>query len=121
MKNQEISSLIGQGRAYNSSSFLLRVSRNEDNKPKNIAILASKKSFKTAVTRNKVKRLIKSAINKVVLEVAKEFSVSKKEIKTQVNQNNLVFSPKKGFENISFAGLVEEIKQTLIKNGIIRI
>lgn len=108
MKNQEISSLIGQGRAYNSSSFLLRVSKNEDKKPRNIAILASKKNFNTAVVRNKVRRLIKNAVRRVVLDS-----------KASTLPYNLIFSPKKGFENIVFADLVAEIKQIFIKSAII--
>ncbi len=116
MKNQEISSLIGQGRAYNSSSFLLRVSKNEDNKTKNIAILASKKNFKTAVSRNTVRRLIKNAVNKVISGYDAE---NKAAIRASVRSYNLIFSPKKGFENIIFADLVEEIKQIFIKSGII--
>lgn len=119
MKNQEITMLIGQKRAYNSSSFLLRVDENVTNNPRNIAILASKKNFKTAVLRNTVRRLIKNALNKAILEISDTKKTNSREIKAQINKNSLVFSPKKGFEKVVFGDLVEEIKQNLIKNGII--
>jgi ribonuclease P protein component len=120
MKNQEISTLIGQKRAYNSSSFLLRLDNNLLKNPKNIAILASKKNFKTAVLRNKVRRRIKNAINRVILEKDQlNINQTKHETKHQINEYFLVFSPKKGFETVNFADLVEEIKQSLVKNGII--
>lgn len=121
MKNQEITMLIGQKRAYNSSSFLLRVGENEDNKPKNIAILASKKNFKTAVLRNTVRRLIKNAINKAILEISDENNQSKKLVLAEFRRYNLVFSPKKDFQKVVFKELVEEIKQNLIKNAIIKV
>lgn len=119
MKNQEITALIGQKRAYNSSSFLLRVGENVDNKAKNIAILASKKNFKNAVLRNTVRRLIKNAVNKVILEISDDKKTNAREIKAQINKNSLVFSPKKGFKNVIFKDLVEEVKQSFINNGII--
>lgn len=104
MKNQEITTLIGQKRAYNSSSFLLRVGENTEKSSRNIAILASKKNFKTAVLRNTARRLIKNAI---------------RENKAQISNYSLVFSPKKGFEKVVFKDLVEEIRQSFINNGII--
>lgn len=119
MKNQEITILIGQKRAYNSSSFLLRMDKNVDNKPKNIAILASKKNFKTAVLRNKVRRLLKNAINKAIFDLSEENGVVKKTVLKQFMQHNLVFSLKKGFEGVSFGSLVVEIKQIFANNGII--
>lgn len=119
MKNQEITLLIGQKRAYNSSSFLLRVGENIDNKPRNIAILASKKNFKTAVLRNKVRRLIKNAVNKVILEISEKNNQPKKTILSQFRRYNLAFSPKKDFQKVVFKELVGEIKQIFINNGII--
>lgn len=113
MKNQEISTLIGQKRAYNSSSFLLYTSkkvRNLDNNPKNIAILAPKKTFKTAVVRNKARRWIRSAIQKIAQNI---------EFKDKIREYNLIFSLKKQFIGVSFVDIVEEIKQSLVKNGII--
>lgn len=62
MKNQEIKDILGQKRAYKSSSFLLYISPRVDYKNRNVAILVSKKKFKTAVLRNKVKRLIKASL-----------------------------------------------------------
>lgn len=119
MKNQEITMLIGQKRAYNSSSFLLRVGENEDNKARNIAILASKKNFKTAVLRNTVRRLIKNAINKAILDISNDNNQSKKSVLAEFRRYNLIFSPKKGFEKVVFEDLIEEIKQSFINNGII--
>lgn len=123
MKNQEISTFIGQKRAYNSSSFLLRVSKNEQNIAKNIAILAPKKIFKLAVLRNKVKRRLKNAINKVILDIHVEKKDNVDDIKKSRNflqkDNILVFSLKKGVDTILFADLVKEIKQSLINNDII--
>lgn len=109
MKNQEISTLIGQKRAYNSSSFLLYFSKNTKNNPKNIAILAPKKSFKTAVLRNKAKRRVRNAIYKIKDDFQN----------ISLKQYNLIFSLKKGFEKVNFKDLVEEIKQSLVKNVII--
>lgn len=125
--------LIGQKRAYNSSSFLLYYSKIEQkplesskkrpkktvNRSRNIAILASKKNFKTAVLRNKVRRSVKNAINKVILEISDTKKVGVREIKIQIKSYNLIFSLKKGFEKIVFEDLVEEIKQSLVKNAII--
>lgn len=130
MKNQEISTLIGQKRAYNSSSFLLYISKiipsgplsKQDlkvKKARNIAILASKKNFKTAVLRNKVRRMVRNAINKVILELSEKTVDQKAHVKALVGYYNLIFSLKKGFEKLTFADLVEEIRQSLLKNGII--
>lgn len=123
MKNQEISTFIGQKRAYNSSSFLLRVSKNEQNIAKNIAILAPKKIFKLAVLRNKVKRKLKNAIYKVILDIQVEKKDNIDDIKKSRNSiqkdNILIFSLKKGVETILFADLVMEIKQSLVNNDII--
>jgi ribonuclease P protein component len=122
MKNQEIITLIGQKRAYNSSSFLLRVEKkvkNSNLRAKNIAILASKKNFKTAVLRNKVRRLVKNALNKVILDVSVEKKINKSDIRSQIQGYNLVFSPKKGLETMVFKDLVDEMKQNLMNNGII--
>ncbi len=123
MKNQEISTFIGQKRAYNSSSFLLRVSKNEQNTAKNIAILAPKKIFKLAVLRNKVKRRLKNAINKVILDIQVEKKDSIDDIKKSRNSlqkdNILIFSLKKGVDTILFADLVKEVKQSLVNNDII--
>lgn len=119
MKNQEIIMLIGQKRAYNSSSFLLRIGENIVNSPKNIAILASKKNFKTAVLRNTVRRLVKNAVNKAFFEIANDKKINVREVRLQINRNSFIFSPKKGFEGVVFSDLVEEIKQSFINNGII--
>lgn len=129
MKNQEISTLIGQKRAYNSSSFLLYISKINQisdkkgkitqKKTRNIAILASKKNFKTAVVRNKVRRMVKNAINKVILDLVYGNKEQLRDKKAYFSTHNLIFSLKKGFEKLTFDDLVKEIKQSLSKNAII--
>ncbi|MCF7865788.1 MAG: ribonuclease P protein component [Candidatus Pacebacteria bacterium] len=126
MKNQEISTLIGQKRAYNSSSFLLYVSKFDINnvkkgqkRSKNIAILVSKKIFKTAVSRNKARRMIRSSINRIFSDISEGNKSLLKEKKIQFNSYNLIFSLKKGFEKVDFKDLIVEIKQSLLKNVII--
>ena len=97
----------------------MRIGENTVNSPKNIVILASKKNFKTAVLRNIVRRLVKNAVNKAILDISNEKKVNIREVKSQINKNNFIFSPKKGFEGVVFSDLVEEIKQSFINNGII--
>jgi ribonuclease P protein component len=65
MNNKDITKVISQSRAFKSGSFLLKVSDNPEGIKRNIAYLASKKVFKTAVSRNKVKRKLRAALIKV--------------------------------------------------------
>jgi ribonuclease P protein component len=83
MKNQDITKVISKKRAYKTSSFLVFVDDNNSSGgvevsnaekkgiekikiKRNVSYLAPKKIFKTAVLRNKVKRLIRESFNEVV-------------------------------------------------------
>jgi ribonuclease P protein component len=64
MNNKDITKVISQSRAFKSGSFLLKIADNTEGVKRNIAYLASKKVFKTSVSRNKVKRRLRTALIK---------------------------------------------------------
>lgn len=119
MKNNTISALIQQGRAYNSSSFLLRFGKRDDFKDvevvrsagksiktvkmsKNIAFLAPKKTFPTAVVRNKVKRRLRA-----VFTAGFRNNPIHKDIL-------IVCTGKKSVLDMDFKDLQEEVRSSLI-------
>lgn len=112
MKNKDITKVITQGRAFKSGSFLLKTSENTENVAKNIAFIASKKIFKTAVLRNKVKRKLKAAI----------VSVKKKEKGLKLDKSTLfIFT---GYESIldrKQADLAVEMENILQKSGMLKL
>ena len=108
MKNQEISTLIGQKRAYNSSSFLLYVDKRSDYKTRNVAIVLSKKKFRTAVLRNKIRRKIKKAL--------KNMNITGFLYNFFIVFNVLNHS----IDTISSLDLENEIKTILVKSGTIK-
>ncbi len=77
---------------------------NSKSTPKNIAILVSKKNFKTAVARNKAKRLIKEAVR-----------VATKEANTPMEDIFLKINAQKPILDVQFHSLVELIKNEIIK------
>lgn len=112
MNSKEISVLISQGRAYNSSSFLLRTL--EDGlesglniKSKKVAYIVSKKIFKTAVSRNKAKRRLRNTFMQTIASYGGQ--------KGQYKNLNFVFTAKKSLEKIEFAALVTEMKSVFAK------
>lgn len=97
-----------KGRAYNSGSFLLKVSDSLNNNGITGAFISTKKNFPLAVDRNKTRRILREAF----IEAIK-------------NQNNVnipyfVFLSKKETIKIDFASIVEDIKQIIFKNYIIK-
>ena len=105
-----------KGRAYNSGSFLLKVSEerfdNSDEILLNGSFVSSKKVFTTAVDRNTSKRRLKEAFVEAVLELKQENLILK--------LPSFVFLSKNATIKKSFCDMVEEIRQILLKNYIIR-
>ncbi len=108
MKSAEISTLITQGRAYKSSSFLFKVLKNNDNLISKPGFVVSKKTFKTAVLRNKARRRLKAALNKVILKKNKAFLAYK-----------MIFLINQSILTVEFSQLTEEIRNVFEKSDII--
>ncbi len=116
MNSKEISTLISQGRAYNSSSFLLRVMKSSDvvryfgekttqnKKTRAVSYIVSKKIFKTAITRNKAKRRLRNAFMQACSVIGDNFKGW-----------NMAFSAKKDVNSVEFSDLLNEMKATLVK------
>lgn len=107
MNNKEVIAVITQGRAFKSGSFLLKIAKNNDNLVKNVAILAPKKQFPTAVLRNKAKRRIRAGIQR--------FLDGKKTPKDTL----FVFTLYKSLLDISSKTFFEEVQQFFGKNDIL--
>jgi ribonuclease P protein component len=106
MKNKEIEYTITQGRAYKSSSFLLKTAQNKANLAKNIAIIVPKKQFTTAVLRNGARRRVKGVLTKLGVKFSKDFYY--------------VFVVNKNITTRTFQELIIEFEHFLSKNGILR-
>jgi ribonuclease P protein component len=108
MKNQDIQYILGQKRAYKSSSFLLYIDKRSDYKTRNVAIILSKKKFRTAVLRNKIRRKIKKALqNMNISDFLYNFFI--------------VFNVlSHSIDTISSLDLENEIKTILVKSGTIK-
>lgn len=124
MKTKDITKVITQGRAYKSSSFLLKIGKEPFKGPddlsktssggksvKNIAILCSKKVFKTAVIRNKARRRIRSA-----------YLAVKKELGDRLVYKNtfLVFTAHDTVLTVDFLSLKSEMRNILEKSGMLK-
>ncbi len=108
MNNKQVVTIITQGRAYRSSSFLLKMAENKDKIKRNTSFLTPKKQFKTAVQKNKARRVLKAAILKCF------------ESKKALNKDFLyVFTLNSSVLNTSFGNLVEEFKIFAAKNDIL--
>ncbi|MBU3668961.1 MAG: ribonuclease P protein component [Candidatus Taylorbacteria bacterium] len=108
MNNKEVITVITQGRAFKSGSFLLKMAQNKDGIGKHVAILAPKKQFPTAVMRNKAKRRLKSCISACLGSVYK------------LPKGYLyVFTVYKGLLDKTFKESKEETELFLTKNGIL--
>lgn len=96
-----------KGKRYNTEHLLLYLATNIGSleKPSKIAFSASKKTFPTAVERNKYRRRGYSAIKKYIKEMHGGYF--------------LLFSFKKGSENINFQTIDSEINQLLSLSGVI--
>lgn len=104
MKNQEIKDVLGQKRAYKSSSFLLYIVERKDFKTRNVAILVPKKKYKTAVQRNKVKRSVKASLNEL------------KEYKEFIKKHNIIFSIiDGGLVSMPYIEIKNEIQRAFVK------
>ena len=98
-----------KGRAYSSGSFLLKTFTEETLSPTlNGSFIASKKVFVKAVDRNRAKRIMKESFLEAV-----------KEIKVGILLPQFVFLAKKDIFKNSFADIVYDIKQFLVKDYII--
>jgi ribonuclease P protein component len=67
MKGEEVPLLFSRAKTLKNPYFLMKYMKNESNKP-TFAVAASKKIFKTAVERNKVRRRIYSAVKAAKME-----------------------------------------------------
>ncbi len=137
MKGLEIQEVI-QKRAYKSSSFLLRWSfKNQilgmslqnlgqntgykkQNTVKNIAILTPKKVFKTAVERNRARRILRSAINTSLKSLLGD-SDSKMTINKAILDKYIVITANKTVLNVKNDVLLAEMKNVLNESGIIKL
>ncbi len=63
MTSKEVTSLFSQAKTLKNELFLLKFSKNDQNRPL-FAVAPSKKVFPTAVERNKARRRIYSAVAK---------------------------------------------------------
>ena len=108
MNNKQVVTIITQGRAYRSSSFLLKMAENKDKIKRNTSFITPKKQFKTAVQRNKARRVLKAAILKCF------------EGKKALNKDFLyVFTLNTHILSLPFTQLVEEFKIFSAKNDIL--
>jgi len=113
LSSSQIALIIKTGRAYNSGSFVLKTPvRNEELEKDEFfgAFIVSKKVFSKAVDRNKAKRRIREAFKEAVKGVKKE----------KLTPASFVFLIKKGVVKTPFAEIVQETKQILVKDYIIK-
>jgi ribonuclease P protein component len=110
MKSGQISTLIKEGRAYKSSSFLFKTAKIKDFdvSTREVAFLAPKKQFKTAVLRNKARRRIRAALNAVFFD-----------LKTDCSGCYFLFSLYPGILTVPFGDLKEEVRHVLQKSDIL--
>lgn len=106
MQNKDIEYVITQGRAFKSSSFLLKMAKNIGNVKKNVSIIAPKKQFTTAVLRNKARRRLKGIFLKAGLKFGKEHC--------------FVFTLNKTILSLQPSELNSEFEQFLLKNAILK-
>lgn len=110
MQNKDVINVITQGRAFKSSSFLLKMASNKDFLRKNVAILSPKKQFSTAVLRNRARRRMKALIN--YLDSL---------LKKPLNKEYLyVFTLNKNLLKDKFAQYRLEIEHFVSKNDILK-
>jgi ribonuclease P protein component len=118
LSSSQIALIMKKGRAYNSGSFLLKISTDgsvlpkfEENNVFNCSFIASKKVFIKAVDRNKAKRIMKESF----LQAIKEIELAG----LKVFLPPFIFLAKKDVFKNSFANIVYDIKQFLLKDYII--
>ncbi len=110
MKNKDVINVITQGRAYKSSSFLLKMAKNIDKLVKNSAYICPKKQFPTAVLRNKARRKFKAAITSIT-----------QGLKRSLQKDYLyVFTIHKNILNLNFAEIKQELEHFVAKNDILK-
>ncbi len=108
MNNKQVVTIITQGRAYKSGSFLLKMAENIDKTERNVSIITSKKQFKTAVSRNKARRLFKAVI------------IDSLNNRRPLNKAYLyVFTLNSSVLNMGFNNLAQEFKIFVSKNAIL--
>ena len=115
MKSGQISTLITEGRAYKSSSFLFKVMKSDsfDASTRNVAFLAPKKQFKTAVLRNKARRRARSALCAVCFDI---YSTS---TPLKFKEYYILFNLYLNILTVDFKELKNEVRQVLDKSGIL--
>lgn len=105
MNNKQVVTIITQERAYKSGSFLLKMAKNTDCIIRNTAYITPKKIFRTAVIRNRAKRLLKAALLSSGCFTNKGFLY--------------VFTLNSSILKSTNSDLVDEIKFFASKNGIL--
>lgn len=90
-KNSEISDILQTGYSLSNECFTIKYIKTKDKYQ--FAIATSKKIFKTAVQRNKIKRQIRTFVQKIVQITPIKFLiiVKKQYLKNTYAKNNLLF------------------------------
>ena len=114
MNTNEISNVISQGRAYRSSSFLIKWVRDRDIKGRKVAFLVSKKNFPTAVSRNKAKRVAREAF----LKSSKAY-IQDQYVKNDLKEVCLAINLGKSILETDPKSVVSEFEQFFIKGGML--
>ena len=120
LSSSQTALIMKKGRAYNSGSFLFKTIDinpdiyNETSKTVcNGSFIASKKVFPRAVDRNKSKRRMKEAFVGAVSEIQNTTSLT-------LLVPPFVFLAKTNIIKEEFVNIVNEIKQILVKDYIIK-
>lgn len=112
LTSEMVAEVMVQGRAVKSGSFLFRYLEKGSTSKKgpSIAFISPKKSFPTAVLRNKVKRRGRGALNKILNDSG--FKLTPDSIISAFVFNKEVLKT-------SSEELLHEIEQSLMKSGIL--
>ncbi len=108
ISRKEFGHILGNSKRYNSPSLLLYIAKIASNKPtpSKVSFSVSKKVCKTAVGRNRLRRLGYSVLGKYLLNVKEDLL--------------LLFVFKKDSQNLDFVKLDKEIQWLLSDSGVIR-
>lgn len=119
LSSSQIALIMKKGRAYNSGFFLLKVAEQSVSLPPTPppfkfsgSFVSSKKVFAKAVDRNRTRRRLKESFLRAVDEIQKE--------NQSISIPYFVFISKKDSIKSSFADIVYNIKQIILKDYIIK-
>lgn len=103
-KYAEVNTTAAKGRSFFSQSFILKFLSNLKNIDPRIAVVVSNKVSKSAVVRNRLKRIIRDEIHKHILKI---------------RSGNYVIILKRSAININPEQLRNELFQALLKGKIL--